>query len=69
MLRSFFLPCTKENTVENEGRYRKHFHLSLIAQLKNPMRNLINQNQFEARVHISKFPILGLVIFRAIYLT
>lgn len=62
----FFLPCTEENAVENEGKCRKHFHLLLIAQLKNLVENLLNQNQFEAEVNTSEFPILGLLKFRAI---
>lgn len=49
----FFLSCTKEKTGESEGKCRKHFHLLLIAQLKNPMKkNLVNQTQFEAGVNI-----------------
>lgn len=52
--------------MENEGKCRKHFHLLLIAQLKNPVKNLLNQNQFEAGVNVSEFPILGLVMFRAV---
>lgn len=30
------------------------------------MENLLNQNQFKAEVNLSEFPILGLVMFRAI---
>lgn len=52
MLHSFFFIIYKKTTVESEGKCRKHSHLLLIAQFKNPVKNLLNENQLEGGVNM-----------------